>query len=139
MRGEKPRRWLRLSRPPATHSIRSGKFSNNPNPLDADFDQHLDGETAEGNANNIIAFIREHASRLRDLTAALEKAQKEFGDDCPLNVAQPQESLWSPAKLTASDIAAQQEETAICAGLKERPAKRAKKPRAFTAPNRTDG
>jgi arylsulfatase A-like enzyme len=44
-------------------SIRSGKFGNNPNQLDVDFDQHLDGKTAEGNANNLIAFIKEHAGR----------------------------------------------------------------------------
>jgi len=42
-------------------SIHSGKFSNNPNALDVDFDQHVDGKTAEGNANNIIAFIKKHA------------------------------------------------------------------------------
>jgi arylsulfatase A-like enzyme len=45
-------------------SIRSGKFGNNPNVLDKDFDRHLDGgESADGNADNIIAFIREHAGR----------------------------------------------------------------------------
>ena len=45
-------------------SIRSGKFGNNPNDLDKDFDVHLDGgESAEGNANNIIAFIKEHAGK----------------------------------------------------------------------------
>ena len=44
-------------------SMRSGKFGNNPNELDKDFDQHLDGKTSEGNANNIIAFIHEHAGK----------------------------------------------------------------------------
>ena len=45
-------------------SIRSGKFGNNPNELDKDFDQHLDGgEDAKGNADNIIAFIKEHAGK----------------------------------------------------------------------------
>lgn len=44
-------------------SIRSGKFGNNPNELDKDFDQHVDGKTSEGNANNIIAFIKEHAGK----------------------------------------------------------------------------
>jgi arylsulfatase A-like enzyme len=43
-------------------SIRSGKFGNNPNALDADFDQHLDGGTdAARNADNIIAFIKQNA------------------------------------------------------------------------------
>jgi arylsulfatase A-like enzyme len=43
-------------------SIRSGKFGNNPNGLDKDFDQHPDGgEDAQGNADNRIAFIKEHA------------------------------------------------------------------------------
>jgi arylsulfatase A-like enzyme len=44
-------------------SIRSGKFGNNPTPLDKIFDQHLDGKTAEGNADNIIRFIHEHAGK----------------------------------------------------------------------------
>lgn len=44
-------------------SIRSGKSGNNPNNLDQDFDQHLDGKTAEGNANNIISFIQENAGK----------------------------------------------------------------------------
>jgi arylsulfatase A-like enzyme len=44
-------------------SIRSGKFENNPNQLDRDFDQHVDGQTAEGNADNIIAFIQAHAGK----------------------------------------------------------------------------
>jgi arylsulfatase A-like enzyme len=44
-------------------SIRSGKFGTNPDKLDVDFDQHVNGENAEGNANNIIAFIRAHAGQ----------------------------------------------------------------------------
>lgn len=45
-------------------SIRSGKFGNNPTPLDKDFDQHVDGGIdAKVNADNIIAFIKEQAGR----------------------------------------------------------------------------
>ena len=45
-------------------SIRSGKFGNNPIALDKDFDQHVDGgEDAKGNADNITAFIKEHAGK----------------------------------------------------------------------------
>lgn len=45
-------------------SIRSGKHGNNPSQLDKDFDQHLDGgEDAARNADNIIAFIKEHAGQ----------------------------------------------------------------------------
>ena len=44
-------------------SIRSGKFDNNPNKMDQDFDRHLDGQTSEGNADNIIAFIKENAGK----------------------------------------------------------------------------
>ncbi|MCX6996401.1 MAG: sulfatase-like hydrolase/transferase [Kiritimatiellaeota bacterium] len=44
-------------------SIRSGKFGNNPNEMDKDFDRHLDGQTAEGHADNIIAFIQENAGK----------------------------------------------------------------------------
>ena len=45
-------------------SIRSGKFGNNPNALDKDFDRHVDGgEDAKANADNIMAFIREHTGQ----------------------------------------------------------------------------
>jgi arylsulfatase A-like enzyme len=45
-------------------SIRSGKFGNNPNALDKDFDEHVDGgEDARVNADNIIGFIKEHAGQ----------------------------------------------------------------------------
>ncbi len=45
-------------------SIRSGKSDNNPNPLDKDFDQHVDGgKDAADNAENLIAFIKEHAGK----------------------------------------------------------------------------
>lgn len=44
-------------------SIRSGKFGNGPKKLDDEFDKHLDGKNAEGNANNIIAFIKDHAGK----------------------------------------------------------------------------
>ena len=44
-------------------SIRSGKSGSNPNELDKAYDQHLDGETAAGDADNIIAFIKEHAGK----------------------------------------------------------------------------
>jgi arylsulfatase A-like enzyme len=44
-------------------SMRSGKFGNNPNKLDEAFDRHVDGQTAEGNADNIIRFIRNHQSK----------------------------------------------------------------------------
>jgi len=66
--------YLRLSRTTPTlaqtikaagfASIRSGKFGNNPNALDKDFDQHVDGgPDAKINADNIIAFIKEHAGK----------------------------------------------------------------------------
>ena len=45
-------------------SIRSGKSDNNPNSLDNDFDHHVDGgKDAKVNADNIIAFINEHAGQ----------------------------------------------------------------------------
>ncbi len=44
-------------------SIRSGKFANNPNNLDKDFDQHVEGKTAARNADNLIAFINENAGK----------------------------------------------------------------------------
>ena len=44
-------------------SIRSGKFGNGPKKLDDEFHRHRDGKTAEGNADNIIGFIEEHAGK----------------------------------------------------------------------------
>jgi len=44
-------------------TIRSGKFGNNPNDICKAFDQHIDGKTAEANADNIIKFIKEHAGK----------------------------------------------------------------------------
>ena len=44
-------------------SIRSGKFGSNPNQVDRYYDVHVDGKTAEGNADNLIAFIQEHAGK----------------------------------------------------------------------------
>jgi arylsulfatase A-like enzyme len=44
-------------------TIRSGKPGNNPNDICQAFDEHLDGKTAEGNADNIIRFIGEHAGK----------------------------------------------------------------------------
>lgn len=80
-----------------------------------------------------LAADPQYAVKVRELTAALESAQKQYGDDCPLSVAQPQEAAWSPAKLTPADIEAQKEETAVSAGLKERARgagkQKAKKPR----------
>jgi len=59
------------------------------------------------------------AERIRALTEELEKEQRELGDTVPLTVADPKPAAWSPAQLTPAQLAAQAEETAICAGLKE--------------------
>jgi arylsulfatase A-like enzyme len=58
------------------------------------------------------------AARIRELTGELEKEQRELGDTVPLTVANPKPAPWSPAQLTPAQLAAQAEETAICAGLK---------------------
>ena len=44
-------------------TIRSGKFGANPNDLCKPFDVNVNGYNSETNANNIIAFIREHAGK----------------------------------------------------------------------------
>ena len=44
-------------------SIRSGKLGNGPKEMDDQFDRHLDGETAEGNANNIIKMIHDEGGK----------------------------------------------------------------------------
>jgi arylsulfatase A-like enzyme len=44
-------------------SIRSGKFGNNPNQMDVDFDRHVEGGTAQRDADNVISFLRNHAGR----------------------------------------------------------------------------
>lgn len=74
-----------------------------------------------------LAAKPEYAERVRELTAALANEQRAYGDDCPLVVARPQPGAWSPAKLTAEDIAAQREETAVSAGEKERQPAKAKR------------
>lgn len=44
-------------------SIRSGKFGNGPKALDDEFDSHLDGGDAAGNADNLIKFIEQQAGK----------------------------------------------------------------------------
>jgi len=44
-------------------SIRSGKFGNGPKALDDEFDHHVDGKNAEGNADNLIQFIKENSGK----------------------------------------------------------------------------
>jgi arylsulfatase A-like enzyme len=58
------------------------------------------------------------APRIRDLMGELEKEQRELGDTAPLTVPNPKPAPWSPAQLTPAELAAQAEETAVCAGLK---------------------
>lgn len=68
-----------------------------------------------------LAAKPEHAAKVQELTAALEKAQRQYGDEAPLAVTQAKDAEWSPARLTPQQIEEQKEETAISAGLKERP------------------
>ena len=58
------------------------------------------------------------AARVRELTEELGKEQRQLGDTAPLTVANPKPAPWSPAQLTPAELAGQEEETAICAGLK---------------------
>ncbi|MEI6819652.1 MAG: sulfatase-like hydrolase/transferase [Verrucomicrobiota bacterium] len=44
-------------------TIRSGKFSATPKVLEDEFELHPDGETAAGDANNILKFIGENAGK----------------------------------------------------------------------------
>lgn len=44
-------------------SIRSGKSRNGPKKLDDQFDANLNGRDGKGNADNLIAFIHEHAGK----------------------------------------------------------------------------
>jgi arylsulfatase A-like enzyme len=81
---------------------------------------------ADPHEMNDLAAMPEHATQVKRLTAALERAQKEFGDDCPLKVAAPRDAAWSPARLTAADIEAQRKETAVCAGERQEPSHQAK-------------
>ena len=61
------------------------------------------------------------APRIQSLTAELVKEQGELGDTAPLTVPNPKPSAWSPAQLSPAQLAAQAEETAICAGLMPAP------------------
>lgn len=44
-------------------TIRSGKFGNGPKRLDDEFDRHLDGKDAAGNAHNLIQFVKDNAGK----------------------------------------------------------------------------
>jgi arylsulfatase A-like enzyme len=44
-------------------SMRSGKYGNSPKALDDGFDQHLDGGNADGNVDNLMGFVKQHAGR----------------------------------------------------------------------------
>jgi arylsulfatase A-like enzyme len=45
-----------------------------------------------------LADKSQHAARIRDLTALLEKEQKEFGDPAPLTVPNPKPAAWKPPR-----------------------------------------
>lgn len=45
---------------------------------------------------NDLADEPVQAAKLKEMLALLEKAQKEFDDDCPLTVANPKPAAWSP-------------------------------------------
>ena len=89
--------------------------------------------SADPHEMNDLAAKAEYDDKVKELTAALERAQKQYGDACPVRVAHPKDPQWSPAKLTPKDIEDQREETAVSAGQKERQRpgakKRAKGPR----------
>jgi arylsulfatase A-like enzyme len=59
------------------------------------------------------------AGQIQALMAELEKEQRDLGDALPLTVAAPKPAAWSPTQLTPEQLAAQVEETAVSAGLKE--------------------
>ncbi len=83
---------------------------------------------------NDLAAKPESAVKIKQLLTELEKAQHDLDDVVPLSVPNPKPEEWSPAKLTPQDIAEQVEETAIVAGLKEKPKKRVQPKPAGTAP-----
>jgi arylsulfatase A-like enzyme len=89
---------------------------------------------ADPHEMNDLATRPENADKIKRLLAQLEKAQHDLDDVVPLSVPNPKPEEWSPAKLTPQDIADQIEETAIVAGLKEKPKKRAQPKPADTTP-----
>ena len=46
-----------------------------------------------------LADDPQHAQKLKQMLALLEKAQKEYGDTCPLTSEKPAEAAWSPEKV----------------------------------------
>lgn len=44
-------------------SIRSGKHGNGPKEMDDQFDRHLDGDNADGNADNLIRMIKDEGGK----------------------------------------------------------------------------
>jgi arylsulfatase A-like enzyme len=57
--------------------------------------QLFDLQTDPNELHNLWENPR-HASKAKELTAMLEKTQKEAGDSCPLMVATPKDPHWSP-------------------------------------------
>ena len=59
------------------------------------FTQLFDLQTDPDELNN-LADEPEHAGKVKELMALLEKAQKEFDDPCPLTSANPGDPAWTP-------------------------------------------
>jgi len=57
---------------------------------------------SDPNEMNNLADTPAHASKVKELMALLEKAQKEFDDPCPLSSASPADPAWSPEKAKAA-------------------------------------
>ena len=60
-----------------------------------------------------LAGQPENAGKIKELLAKLAELQKKYDDPAPLTVANPAPSSWSPASLTAEDLAAQAKETKV--------------------------
>ncbi len=51
-----------------------------------------------------LADKPEHAAKVAELTALLEKAQQQFGDTAPLKVASPKPAEWTPPAKPAKRV-----------------------------------
>ena len=49
-----------------------------------------------------LAAESSHAGKVKELTSQLEKALKDYGDDCPLTVNSPEPAAWSPGSTAGS-------------------------------------
>jgi arylsulfatase A-like enzyme len=66
---------------------------------------------ADPHERNNLAADPAHAAKVAEMTALLRQAQREFGDEFPLTVANPRNPAWSPPKPPSKPTGTTQKKT----------------------------